>query len=91
MTEGQKAKLEKLGILPDTVENCGKASLLIDKLISRIDAGLATPKQIRLLEKYGFYHVGEWSFEDASKMISRIAANGWFVPRTIDVKTYQPS
>lgn len=91
VTEGQKAKLEKLGILPDTVENCGKASLLIDKLISRIDAGLATPKQIRLLEKYGFYHVGEWSFEDASKMISRIAANGWFVPRTIDVKTYQPS
>lgn len=91
VTEGQRAKLEKLGINPDEIENCGKASLLITKLINRIDAGLSTPKQIRALEKYGFYHVGEWSFEAASKMISRIAANNWFVPRGIDVRTYQPA
>lgn len=91
ITDSQRAKLEKLGINPDEIENCGKASLLITKLINRIDAGLSTPKQIRALEKYGFYHVGEWSFEAASKMISRIAANNWFVPRGIDAKTYQPA
>ena len=91
ITDGQRAKLEKLGINPDEIENCGKASLLITKLINRIDAGLSTPKQIRVLEKYGFYHVGEWSFEAASKMISRIAANNWFVPHGIDTKTYQPA
>jgi len=91
VTEGQKNKLERLGINPDDIENCGQASLLITKLINRIDAGLATPKQIRLLEKYGFYHVGEWTFDAASKMISRIANNGWFVPRSIDVKNYQPA
>ena len=91
VTEGQRTKLEKLGINPDEIENCGKASLLLTKLINRIDAGLSTPKQIRALEKHGFYHVGEWSFEAASKMISRIAANNWFVPRGIDVRTYQPA
>lgn len=91
ITDGQRSKLEKLGINPDEIENCGKASLLITKLINRIDAGLSTPKQIRVLEKYGFYHVGEWSFDAASKMISRIAANNWLVPRGIDAKTYQPA
>lgn len=89
-TENQLSFLEKRGILPDTVENIGKAKLLIDKLISRQDAGLSTPKQIRLLERYGFYHVGEWLFDDASKMISRIAANNWFVPRGIKPAEYRP-
>ena len=89
-TENQMSFLEKRGILPDTVENIGKAKLLIDKLISRQDAGLSTPKQIRLLERYGFYHVGEWLFDDASKMISRIAANNWFVPRGIKPAEYRP-
>lgn len=89
-TENQLSFLEKRGILPDTVENIGKAKLLIDKLISRQDAGLSTPKQIRLLERYGFYHVGEWLFDDASKMISRIAANNWFVPRGIKPAEYKP-
>lgn len=82
--------LEKHGIFPETITNCGMASLLIDKLKNRQLEGLATPKQIRCLERYGFLHVGLWSFEDASKMITRISVNNWFVPRGIDVKTYQP-
>lgn len=90
VTDSQKARLEKFGINPDSIENCGKASFLITRLISRSDLGLATPKQIRLLEKYGFYHVGEWTFEAASRMISRIAENHWHVPRGVDVKNYQP-
>ena len=76
-TEQQAAALEKLGILPDAVESAGKASLLLDRLHKRRDEGLTTPKQIRCLEKYGFQHVGRWSFEQAKHMIDRIAASGW--------------
>ena len=50
-----------------------------------------TPKQIRLLERYGFLHVGEWDFNDASRMISRISAAGWRVPRGIDPAMYKPA
>ena len=87
----QTAALEKLGILPDAVESAGKASLLLDRLHKRRDEGLTTPKQIRCLEKYGFAHVGTWSFEQARHMIDRIAAGGWRgVPKGVDPKTYTP-
>ena len=86
----QLQTLEKFGILPDTVENAGYASMLLDKLIKRKEAGLATPKQIRLLERYGFVHVGEWAFEDANKMISRISMNGWMVPYEVIPSEYHP-
>ena len=42
------------------------------------------------LESKGFEHVGSWSFDSASRMIARISANGWRVPRDIDPKTYTP-
>lgn len=86
----QLQTLEKFGILPDAVENAGYASMLLDKLIKRKEAGLATPKQIRLLERYGFLHVGEWKFEDANKMISRISMNGWIVPYEVIPSEYHP-
>ena len=86
----QLSFLEKRGIFPDTVENAGMAKLIIDKLISRQEAGLSTPKQIRLLERYGFLHVGEWPFEAAKGMISTICANRWFVPRNIHPAEYRP-
>ena len=90
-TEQQAAALEKLGILPDAVESAGKASLLLDRLHKRRDEGLTTPKQIRCLEKYGFQHVGRWSFEQAKHMIDRIAAGGWRgVPKGVTPSTYTP-
>lgn len=88
----QTAALEKLGILPDAVESAGKASLLLDRLHKRQSEGLTTPKQIRCLEKYGFQHVGTWSFEAAKRMIDRIAAGGWRgVPKGVDAKNYTPA
>ena len=88
---GQVKTLEKLGILPDAVENAGKASLLLDRLEKRRELGLTTPKQIRRLEMYGFKNVGTWTFEQANQMIARIAATGWKrVPPNIDPATYQP-
>lgn len=90
-TEQQAAALEKLGILPDAVESAGKASLLLDRLHKRRDEGLTTPKQIRCLEKYGFQHVGRWSFEQAKHMIDRIAASGWRgAPKGVTPSTYTP-
>lgn len=88
----QTAALEKLGILPDAVESAGKAALLLDRLNKRRDEGLTTPKQIRCLEKYGFRHVGTWSFEAARQMIDRIAAGGWRgAPKGVDPRNYIPS
>ncbi len=72
-SEKQKKTLEKLGILPDEIDNAGKAAKLLDRLSRRKEEGLSTPKQIRFLEGRGFQHVGTWQFEDARRLIDRIA------------------
>lgn len=89
-SEKQKRTLEKLGILPDEIDNAGKASKLLDRLDKRRQANLTTPKQIRFLEGKGFQHVGTWSFDSARKLIDRIAGNGWRVPHGIDPHVYVP-
>lgn len=89
-TDKQIAALEKWGIFPDEIECCGKASKILDRLNKRRLEGLATPKQIRLLESKGFMHVGEWPFDAANKMISRLANNKWWVPSDVDAYTYVP-
>ncbi len=90
-SDKQKATLEKMGILPDEIDNAGKAAKLLDRLAARRSAGLTTPKQIRFLEGRGFQHVGTWTFESASKMISRISALGWNrLPAGVTPATYVP-
>lgn len=89
-TDKQKSTLEKLGIMPDGIECCGKAAKILDRLSKRRNAGLTTPKQIRFLEGKGFNHVGQWDFDAARKLIDRIAANDWRVPYDIDPSTYVP-
>lgn len=88
-TDSQKATLEKLGILPDEIDNQGKATKLLDRLHKRSEEGLTTPRQIRCLERYGFQHVGTWQFDSAKKLIDRIAANGWKVPADINRQEYR--
>lgn len=88
-SDKQKATLEKLGILPDQIDNAGKAAKILDRLDKRRQEGLTTPKQIRFLEGKGFQHVGTWQFETAKKMIDRIAANGWRVPHDINPQEYK--
>ena len=90
-TESQRSALEHCGIFPDEIENAGKAKLLLDRLNKRRENGLTTPKQIRFLENKGFQHVGTWMFEQASRLINRIAANSWRVPREINPATYNPA
>jgi len=88
-SDKQIARLETLGINPDDVDNAGKASLLIDRLDKRKSEGLSTPKQIRFLECRGFNQVGMWQFEDARRLIDRIAANGWRVPPDVSPALYK--
>ena len=89
-TNKQKEALEKLGIMPDEIDNAGKATMLLDRLHKRQTEGLTTPKQIRFLEGRGFKNVGTWQFEAASNMINRIAACGWHIPQGVDPKNYTP-
>ena len=88
-SDKQKSTLEKLGILPDQIENAGKAAKLLDRLDKRRNEGLTTPKQIRFLEGRGFQHVGTWQFDTARKLIDRIAANGWRIPSDIIPQEYK--
>lgn len=89
-SEKQLEKLNKLGIYSDEIENAGKASLLLERLNKRRENGFSTPKQINFLERKGFLHVGSWQFEDARKMIGRIAANSWRIPQGVSPKEYVP-
>lgn len=89
-SENQTKTLEKFGIFPDEIQNAGKAAVLLERLDKRRSAGLTTPKQIRFLEGKGFNHVGTWQFEQAKKVIDRIAANGWRTPYGIDPQTFRP-
>lgn len=87
-SQKQVNALEKLGIFPDEIDNAGKAQKLLDRLDKRRAAGLTTPKQIRFLESRGFQHVGTWHFETARRLIDRIAANNWQIPRDIIPSQY---
>ena len=88
-SDKQKKTLEKLGIMPDEIDNAGKASKLLERLDKRRQEGLTTPKQIRFLEGKGFQHVGTWQFDTAKKLIDRIAGNGWRVPHDINPAEYK--
>jgi len=86
----QKSALEKMGIFPDEIKSSGHAEKLINRLNNRRVRGLTTPKQIRFLESRGFQHVGTWQFDQARKLIDRIAGNSWRIPQDIHPPTYKP-
>ena len=90
-TDSQREQLEVAGISADEIDNAGKAEQLLSVIKSRKSEGLSTPKQIRLLERYGFRDVGMWQFNDASNLIGRIAASNWRIPSGIRPSEYQPT
>lgn len=89
-SQSQKDTLEKLGIRADDVQTAGEADMLLGKLHERKMQGLATPKQIKQLEMRGFQNVGTWTFEQARRLIDRIAGNGWRTPRDLNPREYVP-
>jgi len=76
-SDKQIATLVKFGFAPDRIPNKGFASMLLDKIIRRSRENLASPKQIKLLERFGYQDAGEMTFKDAKGAIDKLAANGW--------------
>jgi len=69
--------LEKFGIDQGTLAGLSfwKASQLMDKLITRSKGGLCSPKQAKLLSRFGI--APDTTRENASKLIDFIAKRGW--------------
>lgn len=88
-TDKQIRLIENAGINTDGMCK-GQASKVIDAIFRRRDAGLATAKQMRMLEQKGFQNVGLWTFEQASQMMSVLAQNKWRVPYHINPASYVP-
>lgn len=76
-TQKQLEYLEKLQINTDKDMCRGKANKLISRLNERRERGLSTPRQAKALAKYGFKRTYEWTFDEAGKMMNRLAAAGW--------------
>ena len=82
-------RLEALGFA------CPGSQTAAEKLLNayqqRVNEGLSTHKQIKFLSARHFQNVASWSFDDARKLINRIAACGWNrLPRGINPETYRP-
>lgn len=90
-TEKQLSALEKCGIRTEAVKTKGLACKLLDLISKRIDLSLATPKQMKILTRFGFKNAGSWTKDEASSMITRLSRCGWQVPKGITPATYQPS
>jgi superfamily II DNA or RNA helicase len=67
--------LAKFGIDAEGITK-GFASAVLDRVISRASKDMATIKQIKCLRKFG-YDPASWSFDEASKKITALAAVGW--------------
>ncbi len=82
-TEAQLGALKRMmgNHAKDLPPNLSKheASRMLAKFADRAAGKLATYSQLKLLMKYGFDARG-WSFENASKAITKIKDNGWQVP-----------
>ena len=74
-TQKQIDMLQKFGIDADGITK-GYACAIADRLIKRSMKHLATVKQVRTLQSHG-YDAAEWTFEEASRKLSALAAVGW--------------
>ena len=74
-TDKQIAALQKFGIDAEGITK-GYACAILDRVIGRSKQNLATVKQIKTLQRFG-YTATDWSFEQANKKLSALAAAGW--------------
>lgn len=77
VTENQIDFLKHFKIETEEIETKGFAHKLIDTLVSRRNDGLASVKQLRSLYFAKFKYLDHWEFEEASRVIGDLAANGW--------------
>lgn len=74
-SQKQIQTLNNFGIDADGITK-GYASAILDRVITRSKSGLATIKQVKCLKRFGYEPQG-WTFEQASKKITALAAVGW--------------
>ena len=74
-TDKQRAIIARFGLDPDSVQNKGHASALLDKLFLRSNLGLATAKQVRWLQRMGQAHPEMATFEEASTFLRKFFNN----------------
>lgn len=74
------------GIYPGDITSAGHAAAVLGKIAARRTSGLAQPRQIRCLERYGFKHVGQFKFTYCQHLLGRIRANGWRLPDDLKEK-----
>jgi hypothetical protein len=79
-TPSQVDALSKVGIFPGDIQYSGHAKAILAAVENRKKQGLAQPRQVRCLERYGWTRAGQMKYAEAQKLISRIAANGWRLP-----------
>lgn len=75
VTDKQKAVLDKNGI--DSNVTKGMASLLINNIIKRQKMNLCTPRQLKILIRFGYKDAADWSFDLAGKKIDELAKVNW--------------
>ena len=75
-TQKQIKALEKFGVDADGVTK-GYAAYMLGRLINRSEENLCTLKQARILHNNGYPDAHNWTFEQANRKISALAAVGW--------------
>jgi hypothetical protein len=68
-TSKQLDVLQKFGLDTVGIQTKGHASLILDRLITRRKLGLATPKQVRVMRRYGHQRPETATFEEAKQFL----------------------
>ena len=89
-TEKQIKTLENSGICTDDIYCKGQATKLLDVVFKRSASGLASPKQMKLLDRYGFTNLPAWTKDAAAKVIGILASNNWQCPAWLVPGAYVP-
>jgi len=74
-TSKQLDVLTKFGLDTVGIQTKGHASLILDRLITRRKLGLATPKQVRVMRRYGHQRPETATFEEAKQFLDAQFAN----------------
>lgn len=82
--------ISSFGVKGDAIKSQGLAAAILKRLIARRASGMATPKQIRCLESFGFVHVGRWTLRYASSFLDIISSHDWKLPNGFDASTLDP-
>ena len=82
--------ISSFGVKGDAIKSQGLAEAIFKRLVARRASGMATPKQIRCLESFGFVHVGRWTMQYASSFLNVISSHHWELPNGFDASTLDP-